>query len=590
MVLPEGWTAGWSAEHARPYYFNTALTQTQWHVPSKSTAAAADNVSPDVDLLSIKALKELISSGGLSSADCLDKAELRERARDAIAKMAAIESQQHHTDAPALAGNAAARGPHDSSSAESAISSALGFVDPIVHAVATRILHDQPSRSDAVARLRKHLADVDAVACAEALFGGGALCDSSEEEEEEQSDGKDALKHDIRQVAPWEMATLVTRSLSADLHAELLAFAEWVQPRTCEVRARSAIKRLVARELQTFGAGTSVAAYGSSQTGMGLFCSDVDLHFGPAAPLKEVASLLSDTRDRRGRRTFRDVDVLPSASVPIVAMSHAATRIEIDLSCATGRHDTEAPRLIAAAVARHAAMRPLALLVKVLLMQRALHETFTGGLGSFKLYVLLAAWLGEGEPPQQRGASRGGLGELLVSFLRTHSTGLGTEQVECRGVVADLSRVRVQEVMAAFAHAARQLEEHRRLAAVIDAHALQRMRERSLARAQAFTTALLAERAAGGDAHDGMSGGAGGDVGGDADGDAGGGADNGASAGGLGERVASHGQARAPAQARPSRGVDGPQKRPRPPAAADNANPRAGTTPRGSILDLVQFQ
>jgi predicted esterase len=42
--------------------------------------------SADIDGMGIKALKELIASAGLSTEDCLDKADLRQRAREAVAK------------------------------------------------------------------------------------------------------------------------------------------------------------------------------------------------------------------------------------------------------------------------------------------------------------------------------------------------------------------------------------------------------------------------------------------------------------------------------------------------------------------------
>ena len=295
-ALPDGWAAGWSTEHGQLYYFNAALNVTQWHAPSSSTAATHVGSPPDVEDLGIKALKELITSAGLSSADCLDKADLRARAREALAIMPPA-----CTDG---AGPASTDGANVC--AETAIASALGYVDPIVHAVATRILNEQSSRADAIAQLQRHLSSADAVACADALFGGGARCSSSssdeQDEDESAGEGTRAEGADLDRVAPWEAAPaegpatadlLQQATAHADLHAEVLAFAEWVRPRKCELRARSAIKRQVVRQLEPLSNGfISVEAYGSSQTGMGLFCSDVDLHFAPAAPLKQVAPLL----------------------------------------------------------------------------------------------------------------------------------------------------------------------------------------------------------------------------------------------------------------------------------------------------------
>ena len=46
----------------------------------------ADIAEEDIDTLGIKALKELIASAGLSTEDCIDKSDLRARAREALQK------------------------------------------------------------------------------------------------------------------------------------------------------------------------------------------------------------------------------------------------------------------------------------------------------------------------------------------------------------------------------------------------------------------------------------------------------------------------------------------------------------------------
>ena len=57
---------------------------------------------PDIDTLGIKALKELITSAGLSTEDCIDKADLRARAREAVA---AAKSKPAPPPAPASGGS-----------------------------------------------------------------------------------------------------------------------------------------------------------------------------------------------------------------------------------------------------------------------------------------------------------------------------------------------------------------------------------------------------------------------------------------------------------------------------------------------------
>ena len=77
---------------------------------------------------------------------------------------------------------------------EAALESALGFVDPIVHAVATRILTDNVDWTNAVKRLLKHLpCEADAKACAHALLSVAApssRVDESSGDEDELSESR----------------------------------------------------------------------------------------------------------------------------------------------------------------------------------------------------------------------------------------------------------------------------------------------------------------------------------------------------------------------------------------------------------------
>ena len=52
-----------------------------------------DASANDVDAMSIKEMKALITKAGLSHADCFEKSDLRQRAREALAKTASAETQ-----------------------------------------------------------------------------------------------------------------------------------------------------------------------------------------------------------------------------------------------------------------------------------------------------------------------------------------------------------------------------------------------------------------------------------------------------------------------------------------------------------------
>ena len=53
-----------------------------------------DSTANDVEAMSIKEMKALITKAGLSHADCFEKSDLRQRAREALAKTASAPEEE----------------------------------------------------------------------------------------------------------------------------------------------------------------------------------------------------------------------------------------------------------------------------------------------------------------------------------------------------------------------------------------------------------------------------------------------------------------------------------------------------------------
>ncbi|CAM9907549.1 unnamed protein product, partial [Hapterophycus canaliculatus] len=88
------------------------------------------------------------------------------------------------------------------------------------------------------------------------------------------------------------------------------------------------------------------------------------------------------------------------AKVPIIAMMDASRGVECDIGwggdggvggCWDEPADAPGPAYFAEMFPR--TFRPLALFLKVFMHQRGLDKPFTGGIGSFKLYALIASHL-----------------------------------------------------------------------------------------------------------------------------------------------------------------------------------------------------
>ena len=89
------------------------------------------------------------------------------------------------------------------------------------------------------------------------------------------------------------------------------------------------------------------------------------------------------------------VESIPAASVPIICLEVRTgakpTRVELDLSFSCmGGGGSETTAFMRRYKERYPCFRGVALTLKAFLLQRGLNKTFTGGLGSYKMYVLLA--------------------------------------------------------------------------------------------------------------------------------------------------------------------------------------------------------
>lgn len=221
----------------------------------------------------------------------------------------------------------------------------------------------------------------------------------------------------------------------------------------------------------------------------------------------ETRQLVINSLRTLGRALWRSpvmtrVEVRHRAKVPIVTTD---TKLGFEADVAVGGHNgADTSQFAASQVAKYQSFGPVVLLLKIILAQQDLDKPFTGGLGSFKLYVLVSHHL-------ERHLSLGGNdrpSEVLLSFfgrfgntkntpLKCHEqcfTWLGTNapDVTCKDGSADLKSVfKIDDCVDLFGHAWDLLVEtiadgdtsRSMLADVVDAGRLKLERERRLTQA-----------------------------------------------------------------------------------------------------------
>ena len=112
--------------------------------------------------------------------------------------------------------------------------------------------------------------------------------------------------------------------------------------------------------------------------------------FGPTGKVRElVISLLRKVSKKLWKTgLIQSLHVRHKAKVPIVSLT---THMGIDGDIAIGgQNGMDTSKFASSWIERHDAFAPVVVLLKILLRQSELDKPFTGGLGSYKLYVLVA--------------------------------------------------------------------------------------------------------------------------------------------------------------------------------------------------------
>lgn len=274
----------------------------------------------------------------------------------------------------------------------------------------------------------------------------------------------------LRMGAPWlrpgEFSSLPSHPTEM-LGAEVAAFARYVSPTPEERAARSgAVDRLAAvlrgllgevrvvfpsqdaRRVVSYASHVPTVAelyvFGSFDSDLFLPGSDIDAVIvlpgaGPTdRPGPRTLHALADALVAAGVSLLEDVQVIAGARIPIVKYRDAATAFEVDVGF-NARTGADAARFIRSAMCCEPALRPLVLVLKCFLRMRALNTVYTGGLGSFALLCMVAAFL-RSHPALQAGLLNGedNLGVLLLEFFELFGRAFNYDRV---GISLPLARL-----------------------------------------------------------------------------------------------------------------------------------------------------
>ncbi|GMF52263.1 unnamed protein product [Phytophthora fragariaefolia] len=245
--------------------------------------------------------------------------------------------------------------------------------------------------------------------------------ESSNKENREDKDPREQQQGDAPSLGsrPWmrQRQGYFNGNVYEGLHDEIMDFVSFISPTEQELRARAELIEEMRHVVKGLWPEATVETFGSHYTQMFLPQSDIDMVlFGVPegkAPLFKLAQCLEE------KELVSYLEVIDKARIPIVKMVHKASDIHVDVSfnvaggLATGD-------LVKHYMRVYPSFRPLTLVLKYFMAQRGPNETYTGGVGSFLLQMMVISFLqhhGRVLGAEHDDPKFNNLGRLLMGFF-----------------------------------------------------------------------------------------------------------------------------------------------------------------------------
>ena len=290
----------------------------------------------------------------------------------------------------------------------------------------------------------------------------------------------------VNQKTPWQ--GLIASKVISDsacplikLHNEIVNFVKLMEPQPQEALERASLIKQVTRLVEeTFGE-CRVEVFGSQATGLYLPSSDVDLvvhltqdstkekksgkkrkrdeknlsrkqleaiemeeftkdlkqgkvstkeHQAASENLSVYQRLSETLKKHHVQHSFRlsYLEVIENTRIPVVKFTHAESKVSVDV-CFNQEGGVEAAKYMNTCQEQIPALRPLVFVLKYFLVSRGMNETYTGGMGSFLMQLLIVSYLQQRRREEcnsgkharlYRPNVQANLGAMLLEFLELY--------------------------------------------------------------------------------------------------------------------------------------------------------------------------
>ncbi|XP_051884195.1 terminal nucleotidyltransferase 4B [Pristis pectinata] len=214
---------------------------------------------------------------------------------------------------------------------------------------------------------------------------------------------------------PWKKQNY--REGVVGLHEEIIDFYNYMSPRHEERKMRMEVVERIENVIKELWPSAVVQIFGSFSTDLYLPTSDIDLVvFGKweTPPLWTLEEALK----KHSIADQSSVKVLDKATVPIIKLMDSYTEVKVDISFNV-QNGVKAAQLIREFIKKFPVLPKLVLVLKQFLLQRDLNEVFTGGIGSYSLFLMAVSFL-QLHSRDDVDSCDANLGVLLIEFFELY--------------------------------------------------------------------------------------------------------------------------------------------------------------------------
>lgn len=217
------------------------------------------------------------------------------------------------------------------------------------------------------------------------------------------------------------------------LHYEILQLVRLLEPSEEEKKMREQVLSDIQNASKEIWPRARVGVFGSCLTQTMLPDSDMDLVVFGIPESSRKGHLYRLASALRKYQMVSKLEVIAKARVPIIKLTHKETGIAVDISF-NHTSGIESGEYINECLKKFPVLRPLTIALKLFLQQRGVNETFSGGIGSFLLQLMIISMLQMHPQVGIRMGSRGlrvkrsregreiyfNLGYLLLNFFELY--------------------------------------------------------------------------------------------------------------------------------------------------------------------------